>query len=202
MDTGETMTRLDGPLWAPRTAGGIGPGGFLGSAAFDPPATYYAPLHDYHLDPPGIAPEVEARCHLIAGRDAILSQTTIAQHTDILTTLVARTVPPADWFAYVGVVTGSTLQEDIIMVHHPDHVDRRLAAFEYWWSSPDGLEDQELLEAIGFLSAHELATRGFLGVCTNTADPAVVQHYSIDQQVVISPWDRLVELGRTDMVAP
>jgi hypothetical protein len=194
------VTRLDGGLWATGPTGALGPTGFLGQAKWDEANLFYAPLHDYHLDPPDISPEVAARCRLVQGRANILAQTTIAQQTSVLSGTTARLVEDADWFALVGDVAATAATEDVITLHRRSYEDHRVGVFEFWWASPEGREDQELVQALFFLANHELATRGYLGVLTSTDDAAVVEQYSNQQQVVTSPWDRLVELNRTDMV--
>jgi hypothetical protein len=171
----------------------------LGHAKWAEPNLFYAPLHDYQLDPPDLSPDIQARSRLIEGRTAILAQTPIAQHTNVLSGIAARVATNDDWFAYVGRVVGSTT-DDVITLHRRGYEDHRVSVFEFWWASTAGREDQELVESLYFLSCHKMATRGCVGFLTSTDDPAVAQQYSSDQPVVRSPWDRLVELSRTDMV--
>ena len=194
------MARLDDAIWLPNPAGGVGPTGWLGSALIDPPKTFYAPLQDYHLSAPDVAPEMVTRCPVVHGKQQILAQTSISSHSNVLSSALTRVVADADWMAVAGRAAAPSSEEQIVTLYCPMHEDRRVALFQFWWSSATGREDQELQTAVAFISAHELALLGFVGVVTATDDEAVIERYTIDQPIVRSPWDRLVELGRQGMV--
>jgi hypothetical protein len=193
------MVRLDDAIWVVNAAGGLGPAGWLGSAALEPSQTFYSPLHDYQLGPPDLDPAVAARVRTIQGRTAILAQTPIATHTNILASEKSRLFTNDDWVAVVGQVASV---DAIITLHHPFFNDGRLAVFAFWWESVEGKEDLELEEAVAFTSAYLLAQDGYVGVITSTNDPAVIEQYTINQQLVRTPWDMLTDLGRQDMVGP
>lgn len=195
------VTRIDGPIWQPGPAGGYGPPGWLGSAASAAASSYYAPLEDYQLSAPSLDPNVAARVQVIHGRQNILSGTSIATHTNILSSSKTRLFVDGDWFAVRGETDPAEMTESILTLFHPRFDDRRLATFAFWWASTAGSGDSALSEAMAFMAAHTLAQEGYLGLTTMTDDPAVVQQYTVQQPLVRAPWDMLVDLGLQNMLA-
>jgi len=186
---------LDRDLWAPRLFGSVGPRGLGLSAATDN-QYLYAPLYDWHLEPPSLPSTSTGEVLVITSASGISHYPHLVDEVDrsIQAPLIFR---DNEIFGTVA-VRGALLLA--AMIASPDYEEPSMARILYGWTNSSDPTAVGIRIAVWHQLQHEAAMRGHVALATRYQDGTPDEASSGRLQSFSTPRQTLESEGHMSMI--